>query len=148
MKSKNVWFYAMWLLFYFVLLSHPALVVLDWNSGPWTSPMRFILAGPVFAVGVAFLVTGMATLGLKNTSGIRDGFVARGPYRFTRNPQYVGDAFIFTSVSIVANSELVLVTHLLTVLVFVLAPLAEEPWLVEQYGEKYADYRREVPRFL
>ena len=31
---------------------------------------------------------------------------------------------------------------------FVVAPLAEEPWLEEQYGEKYREYVGRVPRFL
>jgi protein-S-isoprenylcysteine O-methyltransferase Ste14 len=85
---------------------------------------------------------------MKNTSGLRDGFVARGPYLFTRNPQYLGDILMFTGVSIAANSEIVLVTHAFTSLVFLLAPMAEEPWLKEQYGETYTSYRRDVPRFL
>ena len=99
-------------------------------------------------LGVAFLVWGIATLGVKNSSALPDGFIARGPYRISRNPQYVGDFFIFSGVIIVANSELVLVTHLLTSLVFVLAALAEEPWLEVEYADQYAAYRRDVPRFL
>ena len=63
---------------------------------------------------VRLLVWGIATLGVKNSSALRDGFIARGPYRISRNPQYVGDFFIFSGVIIVANSELVLVSHLLT----------------------------------
>ena len=87
-------------------------------------------------------------MGVKNTSALKEGFVSTGPYRFSRNPQYVGDFFIFAGISIIANSELVLVTHMLTSLVFLVAPLAEEPWLEEQYGEQYISYRRDVTRFL
>lgn len=39
-------------------------------------------------------------------------------------------------------------THLLLSLWFVVAPLAEEPWLEEQYGGEYREYRGRVPRFL
>ena len=99
-------------------------------------------------LGVGFLLWGIGTLGVQATSGLRDRFVARGPYLLSRNPQYVGDFLIFAGVTVLANSEVVLVTHVLTSLVFVLAPLAEEPWLEGEYGEAYAEYRREVPRFL
>lgn len=148
MERKGASYYGMWLLFYFVLLSNASFVVLDWNSGLWSGPLRFSLGGPILLLGTAFLVWGIATLGVKNTSALKDGFVAAGPYRFSRNPQYVGDFFIFAGISIIANSEIVLVTHTLTSLVFLIAPLAEEPWLEEQYGEQYFAYRREVTRFL
>lgn len=148
MSKKGAWFYAMWLLFYFVFGSNFAFVVLDWNSGVWTSELRFFVGVPLIALGGAFVVWGIATLGTKNTSGLRDGFVARGPYRISRNPQYVGDIALFIGITVVANSQLVLVTHFLTSLLFVLAPLAEEPWLEAEYGEEYIAYRRAVPRFL
>ena len=148
MAKKGAFYYAMWLLFYFAFLSNPVLAIVHWNTGPWTSAWRFVIGGPLVVLGGAFVTWGMATLGLKNTSGLRDGFVTRGPYLFSRNPQYVGDIFIFAGVSIIANSEVALATHFLTSLVFVLAPLTEEPWLEEQYGEPYEDYRRRVPRFL
>lgn len=148
LSGKNVWYYTMWTLFTFIFASDVAFVVLDWNSGLWTSPLRFWVGIPVLFSGLGFLLWGIGTLGVKNTSALRDGFVVAGPYLFSRNPQYVGDFFVFAAVSILANSGVVLVTHLLTSFVFVLAPLAEETWLEEQYGEDYALYRREVPRFL
>ncbi len=140
--------YLLWALFGLVFLSNPAFVVLDWNSGVWPSPLRFGLALPVAFLGAALVTWGMVTLGAKKTSGLADGLVARGPYLITRNPQYVGDFFLFVGVAIFANSGVVAVTHLLRALVLLLAPFAEEPWLEEQYGEAYTAYRRRVPRYL
>ncbi len=148
MTGKTPAYYAMWLLFGFVFLSNPLFVVTSWNTGVWTSPLRFWIAVPMILIGATFVTWGIRTLGTKNTSGIRDGFVAKGPYLITRNPQYVGDFLIFSGVIIFANSGVVLATHLLTILVFVIAPVAEEPWLHEQYGEDYDAYRARVPRFL
>jgi protein-S-isoprenylcysteine O-methyltransferase Ste14 len=148
MRAKGQSFYAMWFLFDFILLTNAALVVLDWNTGPLSPELRFLNGGPLLVLGAAFLLWGIATLGIANTSGLRYGFVARGPYKISRNPQYVGDFFIFAGIVILANSEIVLVTHLLTALVLLLAPLAEEPWLEGEYGEEYVEYRRAVPRFL
>lgn len=148
LSDKTAWYYLMWSLFNFIFASNLVFVVVDWNNGIWTSPLRFCVAVPTILAGFAFLLWGIATLGVKNTSGRRDGFVATGPYRVSRNPQYVGDFFIFAGMSIFANSNVVLVTNLLTALVFILAPLAEETWLEEQYGETYNSYRLAAPRFL
>ena len=148
MRATGAWFYSMWLLFDFVILSNVALVVLDWNTGPLSPELRFLISGPSLVLGAAFLIWGITTLGITNTSGVRDGFIARGPYAISRNPQYVGDFFLFAGIVIVANSEVVLITHVLTSLVLLLAPLAEEPWLEGEYGDEYITYRRGVPRFL
>ncbi len=148
MRSKGLSFYAMWFLFYFVFLTNVALVVLDWNTGPLSPELRFLGGGPLLMLGAAFVLWGMATLGIANTTGLRRGFIARGPYMISRNPQYVGDFFLFAGIVIVANSEIVLVTHILTSLVLFLGPFVEEPWLEGEYGGEYVAYRREVPRFL
>ena len=66
----------------------------------------------------------------------------------SRNPQYVGDIVFFIGVGVIANSVFLWIAHLLLALVFVVAPLTEEPWLEEQYGDAYREYRRRVPRFL
>lgn len=148
MKSKDFFYYSMWFLFWVVFAEHAALVVLDWDSGSWTSPNRLVIGIPIAALGSALVTWGIVTNGIKNTSGLPGGLVTGGPFRHTRNPQYVGDIALFLGVSIIANSELVLVTHSLTSLMFVLAPFAEEPWLEEHYGEGYREYRARVSRFL
>ena len=76
------------------------------------------------------------------------GFVSDGPYRFTRNPQYVGDIVFFIGVGVIANAVFLWIAHLLLALVFVVAPLTEESWLEEQYGDAYREYQTRVPRFL
>jgi len=148
MKRRGFAFYVMWASFTYIFLSNAALVILDWNSGPWASSLRMCLGVPVAALGATFVGWGIWTLGVKNTSAIRDAFVVAGPYVLSRNPQYVGDIFLFLGVCIVANSEVVWITHLLTALLFLLAPFAEEPWLQDEYGEPYETYHRRVPRYL
>lgn len=148
MNEPNAWYYAMWLLFGFIFLSNPVFVYLDWNSGPWTGALRFWLAITLILLGGGLVSWGMAVLGSKRTSGLPEGLVVEGPYLFTRNPQYVGDALLFVGVAIFSNSEVVLVTHLLTALVLLAAPIAEETWLDDQYGDPYVDYRHRTPRYL
>ena len=124
------------------------LLLMHWNSWVFQSPLRFVVGIPLALLGGMLAVWGMVTVGWKNTSGLKGGFVSDGPYRFTRNPQYVGDIVFFIGVGVIANSVFLWITHLLLALVFVVAPLTEEPWLEEQYGNAYREYRRRVPRFL
>lgn len=148
MEAPDAWYYGMWALFGFIFASNPAFVVLDWNTGPWTSGLRFWLAGPLILLGGGFVCWGIATLGSKRTSGLPESLVAAGPYLLSRNPQYVGDFLLFVGVAVLANSGVVAVTHLLTALVLLVAPFAEEPWLESRYGDAYAVYRQRVPRYL
>ena len=148
MTSPDIWYYAMWALFGFVFLTNPLFVFTDWNSGLWTSPIRFWLAGPLIILGGGLVSWGMATLGSKRTSGLVDGLIAEGPYLFTRNPQYVGDLLLFVGVIVFSNSAVVAVTHLFTALVLLVGPIIEEPWLEEHYGDAYVGYRKNVPRYL
>lgn len=80
MERKDVWFYAMWGIFAIVFLSNPVFIVLDWNSGPFTGPVRFWLAGALAALGGGLVLWGMATLGAHRTSGLPESLVAEGPY--------------------------------------------------------------------
>ena len=124
------------------------LLLVHWNSWVFQSPLRFVVGIPLALLGGMLAVWGVVTVGWKNTSGLKGGFVSDGPYRFTRNPQYVGDIVFFIGVGVIANSVFLWIAHLLLALVFVVAPLTEEPWLEEQYGNAYREYRRRVPRFL
>lgn len=148
MARRDGWYFAMWALFGFVFFTNPTFVFLDWNSGIWTSSLRFWLGGPLLFLGGGLVLWGMATLGARRTSGLPEGLVAEGPYLLTRNPQYVGDFLLFSGVAVLANSEAVMVTHLLTALVLLIAPFAEEPWLESEYGDPYVAYRQTVPRYL
>jgi protein-S-isoprenylcysteine O-methyltransferase Ste14 len=80
--------------------------------------------------------------------GLKEALVEAGPYRFTRNPQYVGDIFLLLGWAIVCNSLQTWVVSILAAVWFALAPFTEELWLREQYGEAYEAYRHRVPRYL
>ena len=143
------WQYVLtWTGFFAAVGLNACLLLLDWNSWVFTGDLRFLLGIPLALLGGLLAIWGAVTIGWKNSSGERDGFFASGPYRFTRNPQYLGDNVLFLGLSIIANSQLLWITHALLALVFIIAPLSEEVWLKEQYGEEYERYRREMPRFL
>jgi len=140
--------FLVWGLFYVGAGLTVAVMVLDWNT--WTIPavIRFPIGLSLAALGLGLMLWGVRTLGMENTHGLRDRFVTSGPYRFTRNPQYLGDILLFTGILLVANSALAAAILLLFIISFILFPLTEESWLEEQYGEDYLRYKTQTPRFL
>ena len=75
--------------------------------------------------------------------------VAAGPYRWVRNPMYIGAgmtlwgaALYYRSPALVAFAAGFLAMAHLFVILF------EEPTLERTFGARYADYRNAVPRWL
>ena len=147
--QKCSWqYWATWIFYYLVLCLNATLILLDWNTWLVPKEVRFFVGIPVAIIGAFFAIVGIITLGLKNTSGLRDKFVVSGIYCFTRNPQYLGDIFFLLGIALVANSLYVFVVHLLAMLVFLFTPFSEELWLENQYGNPYKDYKKSTARFF
>jgi protein-S-isoprenylcysteine O-methyltransferase Ste14 len=147
--GKQSWQYRLtWLCFYLVFLINAILFVLDWNLLGNKGFARLFVGVPLIILGGLLVSWGIVTLGVKNTSGLRDGIVKTGPYRFTRNPQYLGDILLFIGLSVVSNSWMLWVTHILISILFLMVPLTEEPWLEAIYGEEYLQYKKSTSRFL
>ncbi|MEP7246431.1 MAG: isoprenylcysteine carboxylmethyltransferase family protein [Gammaproteobacteria bacterium] len=75
--------------------------------------------------------------------------VIAGPYRFTRNPMYVGLAALTVALALFMNSWwpiVLLIPVLLVVRVFVIAP--EERYLQRRFGADYVAYMRQVRRWV
>ena len=75
--------------------------------------------------------------------------VIAGPYRFTRNPMYVGLAALTIALGLFINSwwpTVMLLPVLLAVRSFVIAP--EERYLERRFGADYVAYRSRVRRWL
>ncbi len=75
--------------------------------------------------------------------------VARGPYRFTRNPMYTGMAVSFLGGAIGMNSVWALVMFpFVILLISSLVISREERYLSSEFGEDYDTYRKTVRRWL
>lgn len=132
----------------FVLLSNPQW--LEWASIPIPAALRWV--GAVgYAVTAAWLAWMFVSLGRNITDTVvtrRDAtFVDWGPYRFVRNPMYVGllGLGIFFGVTM-QNWSL----PACTMLVFALLAkrtVTEERFLLARFGEQYAEYMKRVGRF-
>ena len=109
---------------------------------------RLPAALALFGVGSVFGTWASITFGLRNTLGLGVRLVTHGPYRYTRNPEYIGDSLNILGFMVLTNSWMVWVLGLLGVALNILAPFTEEPWLEERFGAEYRAYTQAVPRFI
>jgi len=117
----------------------------------------FSVATPVVIVGGAFValigavlrVWGVAYLGygVVHHGDMQGGtVVAAGPYRYMRNPLYLGGWFTFLAISLLMPPSGALFMLVLITIHFLRLILGEEAFLSAQQGEPYREYLRAVPR--
>lgn len=76
-------------------------------------------------------------------------FVAVGPYRYVRNPMYVGAAAVILGAGLMLRSpSAIAVALFFVVLAHVFVLLYEEPTLEERFGKSYSRYKASVNRWL
>jgi protein-S-isoprenylcysteine O-methyltransferase Ste14 len=83
------------------------------------------------------------------SSDIHSALVAIGPFRFTRNPMYLGMIVIGTGAALTAGTWLM---WLVPILIFVLDNYViipyEEASMERAFGEDYREYKAQVRRWL
>jgi protein-S-isoprenylcysteine O-methyltransferase Ste14 len=100
------------------------------------------------------LVLGTAQLFQRFATTIRPGepstsLIIVGPYRFTRNPIYLGMAVVLTGLALLLGSALPLVVVPVFVLVLdALVIRLEEAMLISEFGDTYRSYIQRVRRWL
>ena len=87
-------------------------------------------------------------MGRASTWGGEGELISKGPYRFSRNPQYVGFILGLGGWALMVSSTRVAAACLVGAAAIILAPYAEETWLREKLGEPYEHYRQITPRFF
>jgi protein-S-isoprenylcysteine O-methyltransferase Ste14 len=148
--SARSWqFFAAWIMACLVLVEFAFLGLLDFDSFflPALRP-RLPIAIAIFVVGCSIGGWGSFRFPLKTTIGFGDRLITTGVYRFSRNPQYIGDSLNIIGYFVLTNSWMVGIVGLLGVMLNVLAPFCEEPWLEARYGSQYLEYKGRVPRFI
>jgi protein-S-isoprenylcysteine O-methyltransferase Ste14 len=99
----------------------------------------------IYLLGV--LVVILSLLSFHTTPA--DKLVTKGVYRISRNPGYVGDFLVNTSVGIACLSWvflLVAIAFFLLLRYYVV--VVEEPFLIEKYGDTYKEYMNRTPRWI
>jgi protein-S-isoprenylcysteine O-methyltransferase Ste14 len=147
--ARSWQFFMAWIVVAIVAILFFLLGLFDYDSfilpGFWIR-LPFTLA--FFIIGGAIGSWASLSFPIRATIGLGDKLVTGGPYRFSRNPQYIGDVLLIISYFLLTNSWMVGVIGFLGVVLNVLAPFTEEPWLEQRFGEAYLNYKRQVPRFI
>jgi len=123
-------------------LGVPAVAYLDRGSMEFGGPSTRFLGSAMFLVSVPVVAWAIYTLSLRQSFGLRGSLVTGGPYRYSRNPQYVGFFLMYGGILLVAMSVKGYVAGALFLLFIFLAPFSEEIWLMKQFGEAYEEYMR------
>jgi protein-S-isoprenylcysteine O-methyltransferase Ste14 len=113
------------------------------------------IAGTVLAAGAWLALDGAAMLNFRRagTSMVpmnpTTALVTSGPYRLTRNPMYLGMAFLYIAFAFAFGVMWALVA-LPAVLIIVdrLVIAREEPYLEREFGQAYREYKTRVRRWF
>lgn len=115
--------------------------------------VRGFLGWAQFAGGAVLVAWGMLTFASAHTAIIPNRpaskVVDHGPYRFTRNPMYVGFTLAYMGGALLLNTA-----WPFAFLPFVLLALSrlviarEERYLTEAFGTEYTEYRSRVRRWI
>jgi protein-S-isoprenylcysteine O-methyltransferase Ste14 len=121
---------------------------------------------PVFAtdhcrwIGILVALAGIALAAAGRRTMVKHGtnvnptqptttIVGSGPFRFTRNPLYVGLTLLYTGLSLLLNTwwSLLLLVPVWAVMHFAVVR-REEAYLQRKFGQAYLAYRARVRRYL
>ena len=105
------------------------------------------------AAGLALAVWGLATLYAAGTTVHAhkgaDRLVTEGPFRFRRNPIYMGEVLIFLGLAqLTHNIWFAIIAPLFALAVFKLAILPEEQHLEDRFGQAFLDYKERTRRWF
>ena len=123
-------------------------------TGGTASPRALTTAGwTVFWIGMIVAHSGVATFLLAGTTMFpfkaASRLVQHGPYRFTRNPMYLGLTLSYCGLSLALNTAWPLI--LLPLMLWLLVKTViehEEKYLAETFGDDYLAYKKRVRRWL
>ncbi len=103
-------------------------------------------------LGIVLVCGGWFSLWGRGTPAIFDPpteFVVEGPYRWVRNPMYIGALVLLTGFGLWHRSAAILLMMIVMAVAFhAFVVFLEEPGLVRRFGSRYEAYRAAVPRWI
>ena len=106
-----------------------------------------VIAGLALAISarIHFIRTGQSVIPWKPTPEL----IFQGPYRFTRNPMYVGLTLMQTGLGVALNNLWVALLAAVTLaIIHLIAVRPEEAYLSQKFGDPYRQYLTRVRRYL
>lgn len=102
----------------------------------------------LIAAGSGFALVAILQIGFETSTCVAGDLYTHGVYRYTHNPHTTGILVALAGAVLASWSAYLTVLAALDAVVLVAAVVGEEPWLSEQYGDEYDDYRESTPRFV
>ena len=148
--SKQSWQHCTFMLlfrcFFYPLL---VLTIISFEPvEPDNMALHYGIGGMLLASGFGLALVITLQMGWRNAFGEKRGLVTDGWFKISRNPVYVATLIGIGGWSLIANQTAVTVLLSAWAVLYLLAPLFEEPWLEAQYGAAYRDYKAQTRRFL
>jgi protein-S-isoprenylcysteine O-methyltransferase Ste14 len=115
------------------------------------TPVVIVLAALIAAIGAVVRIWGTAYLGAftVNHGQMQAGDVmAAGPYRYVRNPLYIGTWLMIAAMAFIMSPTGALFVMVALTIFELRLIFAEEAFLTAQLGEPYRAYRNAVPRLF
>jgi protein-S-isoprenylcysteine O-methyltransferase Ste14 len=117
----------------------------------YATPTVILLGALISAAGMILRVWGAAYLGygtVHHGQMVAWEVMADGPYRFMRNPLYLGGWCMMLAIALLMPPSGALVSMVLLTVFYLRLILGEEAFLCATLGEPYKEYLRETPRLL
>jgi len=106
---------------------------------------------PIFFVGAVIYAIGyifeMSALHYFRITPLKQPVVG-GPYRISRNPQWLGLFFVLLGSAIVTRIWLYIGMVIIVGFIYHIQILDEEAACIEKYGDSYREYKKRIPRYF
>jgi len=104
-KARSWQFFTAWLVAALVTVNFLFLGLLNFDSFCLPHLMKRLPLALVFLIPGSIIGSwSFANFGLKSTIGLGDELITGGPYKYTRNPQYIGDMVNIVDYRVVRNN--------------------------------------------
>lgn len=120
---------------------------------PLSDRLHYTLGALLVLLGIAVNIPAVLKFRANDENVIpwtgSETIIVSGVYRFTRNPMHLGMSLISLGIAIWAGSYAMVGTVLLaSVIIDRLVIVREEYYLEKRFGQSYADYKRQVRRWI
>ena len=148
-KTYTIWTpYIIWAPTFVLFGTMIALGVMGWGQISIPLFIKYGIGSLLILVGNGIVWFEVFKFGVAQTGGAVGKLKTDGLYRFSRNPQYVGDILMILGWVLVSAAPFAILVGMFAVTVLIAAPFSEEPWLKKCYGADYEHYLKATRRFF